>query len=76
MNAIPNSAGPSLFVKDDRKGPVLRQSGMNFQTLNFRFLGLPPVGLGRGHNILVGEARRKKAQFFSFVTLGKRQNLT
>ena len=40
---------------------------MNFQTLSFRALGLPPVGLGKGHNTSVGEARRKKAQFFFFV---------
>ena len=43
---------------------------MNFQTLNFRNLGLPPVGLGIGQYILVGEARRKKAQFFPFFTFG------
>ena len=37
----------------------------------------PPSGRPReGHNILVGEARRKKAQYFPFFTLGKCPNLT
>ena len=42
---------PSLFVKDSRKGHVLRQSGLNFQTLNFLFLGLLTVGPGERHNV-------------------------
>merc|ERR1712002_1335107 len=65
--------GPSLSVKDNLKGPVLRQSGLNFQTLNFRLLGLLTVGLGKGHNILVGEPRRKTVTFFTlaFPILGQ-----
>jgi len=55
---------PSLFVNDNRKGPYLRQSSLNFQTLNFHSLGLPAVGLMKGQYILVGEARRKKGKFF------------
>ena len=46
---------------------------MNFQTINFQTLGLPPVGLGKGHNILVGEPRRKTVTFFTlaFPILGQ-----
>ena len=56
--------------QDYEKLPVLRHSRHAFEDLEIFFLGLPTVGLGKGQNILLGEARRKKAQFFPFLTLG------
>ena len=47
--------------------PVRSASG-NFQTLNFFFRGLAPLGLGKRHNILLWEARRKRLSFFHFGT--------
>ena len=49
---------------DYEKLPVLRHSRHAFEDLEILHLGLPTVGLGKGQNILVGEARRKKAHFF------------
>ena len=53
-----------------QKRPVLRQSGLNFQTLDFFFLGLATLGLGKRQKISVGEGRGKKAQFLPFFTIG------
>ena len=50
---------------DYEKLPVLRHSQHAFEDLEILGLGLPAVGLGKGQNILVGEARPKKGQFFS-----------
>ena len=53
---------------DYEKLPVLRHSRHAFEDLEILGLGLPTVGLGKGHNILVGEPRRKRAQFFHIAT--------
>ena len=55
---------------DYEKLPVLRHSRHAFEDLEILDLGLPTVGLGKGQNILVGEARRKKPHFFRFFTFG------
>ena len=49
---------------DYEKLPVLRHSRHAFEDLEILDLGLPTLGLGKGQYILVGEARRKTAQFF------------
>ena len=58
-----------LKIKGNGKGPVLRQSGLNFQTLNFLLLGLPTVGLGKRRNFLAGEACAEKGLIFSHFSL-------
>ena len=55
---------------DNEKLSVLRHSRHAFEDLEILGLGLPTVGLGKGQNILVGEARRKKAHFFPFFHSG------
>ena len=53
----------SLFVKDNRKGPVLRQSGLNFQTLIF--FPRPPCGRPReGTQYFSGGGAPKKGLVF------------
>ena len=61
---------------DNEKLSVLRHSRHAFEDLEILGLGLPTVGLGKGQNILVGEARRKKAHFFPFSLLGLVQKTT